>query len=559
VGFFLRAPKPARQIRFDFAAPDDLVFVGSPRISPDGRHVAFRATNSNGDRRVWARPLDSLDARPLQGTEWSTDFRPIWSPDSRYIAFFSRGKLKKVAIDGGPAQTISDASTGADGSWSTTGEILYDGGRGDPLRRVAASGGIAKAEVAGDSEPGMPSVGWPEFLPDGRRFLYLTSPDEGESKLVLAELDSDEVTELLEVDSRVQYVEPGYLLYVREDTLVAHPFDARSGEFTDEPMPLADEVGATAVGQADFSASHDGTLVYRTERGGVRQLVWRDRAGRELGTVGKPDAYVELWPSPDGGRVVVSVLDRQSEHQDLWVQDLERGVASRFTFDPGDDHAPLWSPDGSHIVYSSDRKGSCDLYLKSASGTGTVDELLVTEQNTHAADWSRDGRYVALAKRAGDNGWDIWALPMNPPGEAFPVVQSEFWEIRPNFSPDARWMAYESNESGRPEIYVTQFPGPGGKFQVSTDGGSEPRWSDDGRELFYLDETQHMVSVDVEAGDTFRAGLPETLFASRVFPSYRSRYLVSRDGQRFLMLSRMESQSNPPTTVVLNWHASLQR
>jgi dipeptidyl aminopeptidase/acylaminoacyl peptidase len=397
-------------------------------------------------------------------------------------------------------------------------------------------------------------------MPDGRHFLYLTLREEGESTLVFGELDSDETTELLEVDSRVQYVEPGYLLYVREETLVAHPFNARSGEFTGEPRPLADEVGASAVGLADFSASRDGTLVYRTEGGGVRQLVWRDRSGRELGTVGKPDAYGDMWLSPDGGRVVVDTYDAQADHRDLWIHDLERGVASRFTFDRGADHAPIWSPDGSRILYSSDRNGTCDLYLKEASGTGAADEVFAAEQIVHGSDWSRDGSYAAFITRGEDTGWDIWAMPMDPSGEPFAVVRSEFREVRPRFSPDARWIVYQSNESGRDEIYVTQFPGPGGKFQVSTDGGSEPHWSADGREIIYLDNTQHLVSVAVEIGETFRAALPETLFEARLFPRIqRSRFVVTPDAQRFLVLSPMGTQSQPPTVVVLNWHANLQR
>jgi hypothetical protein len=377
---------------------------------------------------------------------------------------------------------------------------------------------------------------------------------------MLGELGSDEKTFLVEADSRAQFVEPGYLLYVREETLVAQPFNARTGKITGEPRPLADQVGASTVGLADFSASRDGILAYRAEVGiDVRQLVWRDRAGRSTGVVGEPAMYGAMWLAPTGDRIAVDVYDPQSEQRDLWIHDLERGTASHFTFDPGFDIGPVWSPDGSRVVFSSNRGESADLYMKDASGAGEVAELLVEEDELYASEWSRDGRYLMFLKRAANEPFDIWALPVDPPGEPFPVVESEFVDVRPDFSPDGRWFAYQSDESGRAEIYVRQFPGPGGKWQVSTNGGTEPQWSDDGSEIFYLDPGQHLVSVFVETGDTFRAGMPEVLFQARLYQrQQRSRYVVSADGQSFLMLSPMETHSQPPTRIVLNWTASLE-
>jgi hypothetical protein len=441
-----------------------------------------------------------------------------------------------------------------------SGDILFDGAATDPLYRVAASGGVPKSVVTVDADAGETSLAWPEFLPDGRRFLHLVWNQEGEKTLMLRKLDSDEVTELAQVDSRVQYVDPGYLVYVRENTLVAQAFDAKSGQITGEPMPVADQVNAISTGHSPFSASQDGILVYQSQGFSARQLVWRNRSGHELGVVGDPELHGSMSLSPDNTRVVVSIFDSEAEHRDLWIHDLERGTASRFTFDPGVDTNPAWAPDGSLIAFASNREGSFDIYVKDEAGGGDVEKLLSSENGIHPADWSRDGRFLLYSLLAGGNSWDVWALPVDPPGEPFPVVESEFLNVRPVFSPDGQWIAYESDETGRFEVYVRKFPGPSGKWQISTDGGSEPQWSQDGSEIFYLDTAQNLVSVAVETGERFRAGLPEPLFEARLYPRIqRNRYVVSADGERFLMMTSLESQSLPPTTVVVNWQESLRQ
>jgi Tol biopolymer transport system component len=560
VGFVLRSPQPPRQVRFEIASPEGMSFVDSPRISPDGRLIAFRGTDADGETSIWLRPLDSLEVRPLAGTDNAQEGRPIWSPDSRYIAFFAGGKLKKVSVDGGPSQTICDAPSGADGSWSSAGQILYDGTTGDPIRVVAAGGGTPRDVVTQDSGGGQLDVAWPEFLPDGKRFLYLELGSQSEARLMLGAVDGTAPLPLVESDSRVQFVEPGYLLYVRESTLVAQPFNAGSGELTGDPRPLADQVDASNVGQADFSASTDGTLIYRTLATSERQLMWRDRAGRELGAVGELDWFGSSSVSPKGSRLAVDVYDEQADHRDVWIYDLERGARSRFTFDPGQDVNPVWSPDGTRIVFSSDRSGTYDLYVKDASGAGEEQALLAASEHLHACDWSNDGRFLALMRRGAETQWDIWAMPMDGPGDAFPVVQTQFIDGRPSFSPDGRWIAYESDESGRPEIYVRQFPGPGGRWQVSTSGGTEPWWSESGGEIFYLDGDENLVSVAVRTGETFTAALPEVLFDAGLFQRIqRNRYAVSAAGDRFLTLVPLAIQSIPPTTVVLHWDASLER
>ena len=317
---------------------------------------------------------------------------------------------------------------------------------------------------------------------------------------------------------------------------------------------------ASNVGQADFSASRDQTLIYRSLTTEVRQLLWRDRAGRELGTLGEADWFGSPSVSAQELRLAVDNYDEQSDQRDVWIYDLERGSKSRLTFDPGLDINPLWSPDRARVAFSSNRSGSFDLYLKDASGAGDEQRLLAAGEDLHPCGWTRDGRHIAFVRRAASTSWDIWALPMDGSGEAFPLVQTPFSDSRPSFSPDGRWFAYESDESGRAEIYVRQFPGPGGRWQVSTAGGSEPVWSADGREIFYLDAGEKLVAVAVRTADAFTAALPEVLFEPRLFQRVqRNRYVVAESGDRFLILSPLESQTIPPMTVVLNWDATLSK
>ena len=557
----MRRPAPARVVRFDITAPEALSEVGAPKLSPDGRAIAFNATDAKGVTQIWLRSLDDLEPRPLPGTDGAT--RPFWSPDSRYLGFVAGGKLKKVPLAGGPPQTLADTPTGSDGSWSTTGMILFDGQSNDPILKVPATGGTPQPAVSADASSGVTSVAWPQFLPDGKHFLYVAdATGGGQRHLMVASLDGKEAPrKLLEVESLVQYAPPGYLLYVRESSLLAQPFDPVACEARGEAVPLAEQLGTTSVGLADFSASDNGTLVYRSGWTARRRLVWVDRSGAEQGDADEPAVYREMSLAPDGRRLAVTITDSRSDNSDIWLRDLERGVTSRFTFDAARDFAPVWSPDGATIVFTSTRDDTTALYTKSALGGGSPTLLFKSEGALSAQDWSRDGRFILLNRMGETTGFDIWALAVSGPdaGKATPLVESQFTEVRPAFSPDGRWFVYQSNESGRYEIYVQPFSGPGGKWQVSTDGGEEPIWSGDGKEILYLTPGGKLMAVPVTTGVTFTAGRPTPLLSVRLAPIViRNRWVASRDGRRFLFLEPEGAARTVPMTVVMNWAEALK-
>ncbi|MGH9443957.1 MAG: protein kinase domain-containing protein [Thermoanaerobaculia bacterium] len=556
IGYVRRAPQPATPVRFQLVLPEGMSVVEAPRISPDGKLLAFSATNAGGQTQIWLRPLEALDPRPVPGTEGAS-FRPFWSPDSRHLAFIAEGKLKKVDIAGAPAQTICDATTGADGSWGKDGVILFDGQASDPIRRVPASGGIPQSAVT--AEDNSTSVGWPSFLPDGRHFLYFQfGGPKREGHLMAGCLDSKEKPKsILAADSLPQFAPPGELLYVKEGTLVAQSFDARSLKITGEPVPVAEKIGTTANGLSDFSVSDNGVLVYRGGASNDDRLVWVDRTGKEISDLDKPGGYSGTALSPDGGRLAIDLSDPHSDKHAIWIRDLARGVTSRLTFDASSSTSPIWSPDGNFVLYSSDRKGSPSLFEKSASGTGAEKEIWSCGETVLASDWSRDGKFAAVNRLTPKNSWDIWIVPMDGSARPFPFVASPFVDVLPTFSPDGRYVVYMSNETGRFEIYVQQFPGPGGKWQVSANGGLEPHWSADGKTIYFRSLDAKMMSASVDAGQTFTTGVPQALFETRFQPGQRrNSFVVTRDGQKFLILAPLGKDKIAPMTVVLNWTAA---
>jgi Tol biopolymer transport system component len=558
VAWMRRAPAPAAVMRFPLVLPATVQNVSPPAISPDGRNIVF-AADSDGKRMIWIRPMDALDARPMPGTEGVQ--RPFWSPDSRFVAFVAGDKLKKVDIAGGPAQTICDTpANSSDGSWSEAGVILFDARATDPLMRVSAAGGVPQPVVFEQGkEKGTPGTGWPEFLPDGKHFLYtIVDPASPEMMLAVGNIDAPMVKPLFKTTTRVQFAAPGYLLFVRDRTLVAQRFDLDSQSLQGEPVPIGEGLGTDDVGLASFSVSKNGILVYRGGELVGSRLVWVDRTGRETPALGAPADYRDTSLSPDGARLVYDVVD--GSKADLWVRDLARGVSSRFTFDPADEVDAKWSPDGRRVVYTSKAKGAGDLFMKDGSGTRDAEPLLVDKDEKYVSDWSADGRYILMTSR-GDNtgGWAISALPLDGDRKPIPIVTTQFDEMWATFSPDGKYIAYQSNESGRNEIYVQEFPEARNKWRVSTGGGVEAYWRGDGRELFYRSGS-NVMSVPMQIGTTLTVGTPvpllQTQFATAVS---RGRYRPTPDGQRFLILMPLAREAEQPAAIVLNWTSALNR
>ena len=557
-GFVRRAPKPPRLVRFEVAIPANVTSIDMPRISPDGQTLAFNATDSEGKTQIWIRPLNALVAQPLAGTEGTT--RPFWSPDSRFLGFFSGGKLKKVDVAGGPPTKICDAPTGADGTWSPEGVILFDGTGSDPINRVPAAGGAPVVAVKPDAASKQVQVGWPEFLPDGRHFMYMSIAQKvDESAYRIGSLDTAETKPFAPAQTMLTYAPPGYLLFVRDRTLVAQRFDAKAMKTTGEPVPLAEQIGTDAVGLARFSVSRDGVLAYRTGESGDRML-WLDRSGKELSMLGDPGEYAEPSLSPSGDRLAFDLTDLRGGKGDIWIRDLARGVNSRFTFAAGNAYAPLWSSDGKTIVFASDREANPGLYEKSASGQGEEKLLLKEPALTVPVSFTPDGRLLAYQVRNPKTAWDILILPMAGDRKPVAFAAAPYNETGPTFSPDGRFLAYQSNESGRNEIYVQSYPGPGGKWQISSAGGTDPHWRGDGKEIYYRALDQKLMAVEIRAGDSLEAGIPQALFQGRVhIGNARNKFLPAGNGQRFLFVAPLGRESMTPTTVVLNWFAGFGR
>jgi Tol biopolymer transport system component len=555
----LNRPPTPQPIRFLAPVPEGITFIDTPKVSPDGRTIGFSAVDSTGTSRLYLRPFGSLGSTPMTGTESAG--RPFWSPDSRFLAYMVGGRLRKVGVDGGPPQTICESNSRGDGTWGKRDIILYDDSPTDSIMRVPAGGGSPTPATTIDRANGESGSAWPHFLPDGRHFLFLgltAKPDE--SYLKIGDLDSDKVITLQKGNfSRIEYVDPGYIIYVRDRALLAHPFDAKALKFTGDPFPVVDDVaaGGGTSSNADFSTS-PGTLVFRGgAAGGLTQVVCLDRDGRELQTVGEPGNIFNVSLSPDGSRLITS---RGSTTLDLWITDIARGVSSRFTFDASSETTPIWSPDGSTIVFNSDRRGRDAVFSKPANGVQAESLLHGEEMQFGAGDWSRDGKYLACIRTLNREG-GIVIMNADGSGAPRPVVVTPFFELNPRFSPDGRWLVYSSDESGRLEVYVQPLEGGSGKWQVSTDGGRDPRWSRDGKEIFFIGTGNRLMVVDVTTAPNFALGNPKELFRRIAwdFDRYGGNYDVSTDGRRFYIRRNFGSSSLPATTVYVNWMESLRK
>jgi len=561
-------PAAAPVTRFSILPPGKSTFTApgetassQPALSPDGRALAFVAY-AGGRHLIWIRPLGSLTAQALDGTEYGS--YPFWSPDGQSLGFFAHGELMRIAVSGGPPQTLCDASAGRGAAWSRDGVIVFTPTQAEALYRIPAGGGAVTPATTLDTSRGEFSHRWPSFLPDGRRFLYWTrSLKASNVGIRVGSLDSKDVTSLLPADGMAAYAWQGHLLFVRQGALLAQPFDPRSMKLSGEPLRVAEPLGfGSPPGYATFSVADSGVLAYVPGVSPNRELVWFDRGGKELGSVGEPGIYISPALSPDEKRVAVGVRDPRAGSADIWLVDLARGIRSRFTFDPANETTARWSPDGSRVVFSSNREGFTNFYEKSSSGAGEEKPVFRSDQDKFLTDLSQDGRFLAYHTAGPRTGWDVWVLPLSGDRKPIPFVQTEFSDAQGQFSPDGKWLAYASDESGIFEVYVRTFPARGGKWQVSTSGGTQPQWRRDGKELFYLSEEARLMAVEVKADSTFEASAPKQLFQAR-FPTasapFGRTYTVTSDGQRFLVTRLMEEDRAIPITVVLNWTSELKK
>ena len=568
--YFMLQPKPRQPIiRFAIPLPEnsELVSGGMMSISPDGHTLAFVAsTGSDRPRTLWMRPLDELTARPIPGTEGA--MFPFWAPDSRQIGFFTTdGKLKKISVSTGLPQTLCDAK-GFGATWNREGVILFS--NSGSLYRVADAGGPPTLILAADPAHQI-AYGFPQFLPDGRHFLVqvFTSGNPG-SVLGAGSLNSKTVQHLASVSSEVYYAAPGQLVYLDQDSLVARPFDRKALRFTGPAVPIIHSVGLVSQSYGDFSVSPAGVLAYGGGSDPVEnssgQMTWFSRSGKKLSTVGQPDIYSNPVISPDESRLAVS--KGEGGKQDIWVYDLKRGTASRLTFNPANDTNPSWSSDGSQIFFSSLRSGPYDIYQKAADGLGSTGPVFQSRNQAKAIDdVSPDGRYAIYDTAGNASSTELWALPLTGDHKPFPFVQANSGASSAKFSPNGRYVAYTSRETGRQEVYVQTFPQRTGKWQISTSGGTQPMWRRDGKELFYLAPGDNasefkMMSVAVDSGSAaFEAGIPKQLFQAQLVPLWlwRNSYVPSPDGQRFLMIVPAGQAKPEPITVVVNWPALLNK
>ncbi|HVS33293.1 MAG TPA: protein kinase [Thermoanaerobaculia bacterium] len=545
--------------RLPFTVPGATA-MSSMSLSHDGRMLAFVADATDGQRLLWIRPLDSTTATPIEKTNGAQ--YPFWSPDSRYVAFFSENRLKKVDVAGGAPQTICMVRNGRGGSWNQDGTILFAPTGSGPLHRIAATGGVSTPVTK--LQRGVSTHRWPQFLEDGRRFLYLattfgTVVDRSDFGIYAVDPDSNVDKRILAVNSNFARV-AGWLIYVREKTLYAHAFDSDRLEMKGDPIPLAADISfARIVSWAEFAAA-PGALVYQTgESRDATQIAWFDRGGAPAEQLGSIGHVLNPSIAPDGNRLAVGVTDSQATNSDIWVIGNRGRTRQRLTFSPAEDTNPVWSRDGAWIAFNTYDGGEQVMARAAASGRG--DQLIIHRAKSSPSplptDVSPDGKWIVFQTYSAQGGEDLMVVPSDGSAAATKLIATPAAELAARVSPDGQWLAFTSDESGTSEIYLTRFPAAHPKWQVSTGGGREPRWRGDGKEIFYIDRGKRLVAIRVTPGEVPEFGTPAPLFRPPVRDPMSGTdiwsYDVAPDGKSFAVNIADPRANQLETTLWLNW------
>jgi len=562
----LKKPNPAPRLQVSLLPPNDTSYSINSRfaISSDANKIAFVADNSATSQSLWIRSLDSTAAQSLAGTEGATN--PFWSPDGKFVGFFADEELKTIGSDGGPVTTLAKALGIGGGTWGPDGTIVFQWGvDGGGLFSVSANGGPVSEVTRVDASRKESAQRWPFFLPDGRHLLFqvkLTSPSQDGSVNEIRVLDllTRKQTVLLRSDSNAEYAN-GYLLRVQQGSLMAQPFDISTLTASGVPIPLAEQVSLTGVGVARFSASQSGSLTFE-KYDNTTKLVMYSREGKEIGQVASPKQFGEVSLSPDGTRVATMFSDPYGRSRAIWVFELARGTSSRVTAEGAGADYPIWNASGSELTYFAPAGGG-GFYVQSPDELGSsvlVDSVPMSQPNSI----SPDGKLLAYAKFIAGKGPQIWIhvfAPEKSGTKDYPLLGTDSNELQAQFSADGRWLAYNSNETGREEVYVVPFPGSSHSVQISTSGGSQPRWRRDGREIYYIAPDGKMMAAAIQVdGRSLRVAIQKALFQTRIASITRTphEYDVTADGQKFLINSRPE-QATQPITLYVNWTSALKK
>jgi serine/threonine protein kinase len=556
ISFLIKARAPQELLQLSVLNPPGNQITYAPAISPDGTRIVFATIDKNGKSNLWIRSLQSSHAQKISGTEGAR--YPFWSPDGRFIGFFANGKLIKVDPSGGLSQTLCDVSDDRGGSWGKDGVIVFSPNPGDGLYRISSSGGTLSRVTELDPAGAETTHRFPCFLPDGKHFLFYVRAQKAESGIYIGSLDSPQKSLLLRSDGSAVY-SSGYVLFYRSNTLLAQEFDAKSLKLSGEAIPFLENVWYEPVnmGTRGIAVSENNVLTY-IEGSNQSQLIMFDRNGNHAGFIGRDRYNGAASFSPDGIKFAQAIFN-ESRKSDIWIYNTADGSRSRFTFSGSQYNTPHWSPDGSHILFTTNLTGLMSMYLKDARGIGN-DELLHQSKNwRYGNDWSPDQRHILFAEIDPKSKYDLHVLQLSPEKKVFPFLVSNANEGNATFSVDGKWVAYVSDESGQPEVYVQPFnPEKGGKWQISTHGGYSPRWSKDGKELFYVSSENQIMSSDVQLSPNFEAKVPKPLFTFHPYvpPGISGGWLdmfqPAPDGQHFLVNTAV-TEELPSITVVFNW------